>query len=247
MWRGNAVSLRGRGFGVYRSEAFVFPPSSQHSCFAALAKNSRLWTVFTVLRTAASRQCDCHVASLLAMTEANYRSARFIMLSLQIRALPTCLRRLAVRSRFGLDCARDDEGGERYVWFLYCPLTRNCFFRKIRAFRKVWRRDDGVPPYRNGVTPAKVCSIQTKYPWADEERPYRKRETLLKAIYRNPTEVARPHFYNPFRLLKRCGVWDTVASVPAAFLLLFSPPEKSRFLFTFFLKEKFPYVIKENI
>ena len=31
------------------------PPSSQHSCFAALAKNSHLWTVFTVLRTAASR------------------------------------------------------------------------------------------------------------------------------------------------------------------------------------------------
>ena len=30
-------------------------PGSQHSCFAALAKNSRLWTVFTVLRTAASR------------------------------------------------------------------------------------------------------------------------------------------------------------------------------------------------
>ena len=30
-------------------------PSSQHSCFAALAKNSHLWTVFTVLRTAASR------------------------------------------------------------------------------------------------------------------------------------------------------------------------------------------------
>ena len=31
------------------------PPSSQHSCFTALAKNSHLWTVFTVLRTAASR------------------------------------------------------------------------------------------------------------------------------------------------------------------------------------------------
>ena len=31
------------------------PPSSQHSCFAALAKNSRLWTVFTALRAAASR------------------------------------------------------------------------------------------------------------------------------------------------------------------------------------------------
>ena len=37
------------------SLTLVATPGSQHSCFAALAKNSRLWTVFTVLRTAASR------------------------------------------------------------------------------------------------------------------------------------------------------------------------------------------------
>ena len=37
------------------SPTLVATPGSQHSCFAALAKNSRLRTVFTVLRTAASR------------------------------------------------------------------------------------------------------------------------------------------------------------------------------------------------
>ena len=36
--------------------AFVSAPRSQHSCFAALAKNSHLRTVFTALRAAASRR-----------------------------------------------------------------------------------------------------------------------------------------------------------------------------------------------
>ena len=115
-------------FEAYRSASSVFPPRSQHSCFAALAKNSRLWTVFTALRAAASRHCDCHVASLLAMTEAKYRYAwltggrgrpplprsiksKYRHCRLASRgSLPsqTCLRRLAVRSRLGLDYARDD-------------------------------------------------------------------------------------------------------------------------------------------
>ncbi len=43
-----------------------------------------------------------------------------------------------------------------------------------------------------------------------------------------------PLCHNLFRPLKRCGVWDTVASVPAAFLLLFSPLEKSKIQFLFF-------------
>ena len=38
----------------------VPPPRPQHSCFAALAKNSHLRTVFTAIRAAASRQCDSH-------------------------------------------------------------------------------------------------------------------------------------------------------------------------------------------
>ena len=68
-------------------------PSSQHSCFAALAKNSRLWTVFTVLRTAASRPLH--------------------------------------------------KGGK------ILSAIAVLFVRKVRALRKVERRDEGVPPYRS--------------------------------------------------------------------------------------------------
>ena len=35
-------------------------------------------------------------------------------------------------------------------------------YRKIREFRKVWRRDEGVPPYRSGVTPAKSLAYTDK-------------------------------------------------------------------------------------
>ena len=60
---------------------FVSAPRSQHSCFAALAKNSHLRTVFTALRAAASRQCDCHVARCAPRNDKAVRVyARFIML-----------------------------------------------------------------------------------------------------------------------------------------------------------------------
>ena len=110
----------------------VPPPGSQRSCFAALAKNSRLWTVFTVLRTAASRRCDCYVASLLAMTVAKYR----------------------------------------YAWFLYCLLSRNCFFRKTRAFRKVGGGTRASRPTETGNNiPNKYLPAAARRR-ADEERPY---------------------------------------------------------------------------
>ncbi len=35
-------------------------------------------------------------------------------------------------------------------------------YRKIREFREVWRRDEGVPPYRSGVTPAKSLAYTNK-------------------------------------------------------------------------------------
>ena len=35
--------------------------------------------------------------------------------------------------------------------------------------------------------------------------------------------------FMPSHTKKRCGVWDTVASVPTTFLLLFSSPEKRRY------------------
>ncbi len=74
-----ARSPRGQVFKEYLSVLFEFPPRSQHSCFAALAKNSHLWTVFTALCAAASRQCDCHATATpsLAMTRAEYRSVWF--------------------------------------------------------------------------------------------------------------------------------------------------------------------------
>ena len=35
-----------------------------------------------------------------------------------------------IRSRLGLDYARDDEAKNRYAWFLYCPLARYYHFIK---------------------------------------------------------------------------------------------------------------------
>ena len=62
--------------GMYRYARIVFPPGSQHICFAALAKNSHLWTVFTVLRTAASRPLHKGGKILSAIAELIIRKVR---------------------------------------------------------------------------------------------------------------------------------------------------------------------------
>ena len=48
--------------GCFIRVRYVRLPSPLATSWSALAKNSHLRTVFTALRAAASRQCDCHVA-----------------------------------------------------------------------------------------------------------------------------------------------------------------------------------------
>ena len=64
------------------------------------------------------------------MTGQRSVTSGFIMFLLLIRASPTCQRRLAVRFRLGLDCARDDEARERYVWFYNVRYRGIVFFVK---------------------------------------------------------------------------------------------------------------------
>ena len=58
---------------------------------------------------------------------------------------------------------------------------------------------------------------------------------LLKTIIEQPKDACpyngKTSFYKLTYPKKRCGVRDTVASVPATFLLLFSSPEKRRYPF----------------
>ena len=122
-----------------------------------------------------------------------------------------------------------------------------------------WRADEGVPPYRNDLTPAKVSLYSNDIPLGGR----RTSLPVLSSLYlpllnvistegvavteKSPAEVSRcPLSYNYFRPLKRCGVRDTAASVPAAFLLLFSPPEKSRISFPFLSKENVCYYFKSK-
>ena len=60
-------------------------------------------------------------------------------------------------------------------------------------------------------------------------QPKTKDPTIRKQAFINsltPKSVAGATRQVIAHLKKRCGVWDTIASVPATFLLLFSSPEK---------------------
>ena len=61
---------------------FVSAPRSQHSCFAALAKNSHLRTVFTALRAAASRRSIPTVTSFPQNDNLSGRARRLIRISI---------------------------------------------------------------------------------------------------------------------------------------------------------------------
>ena len=101
------------------------------------------------------------------------------------------------------------------------------------------RRDEGVPPYRGDITPAKDLSYTSKLPTGGRGRPPLPALTIVTVVTR------QPHYFNLFRPLKRCGC-DTAASVPAAFLLLFSPLEKSSISPPFFLKENICYYFQSK-
>ena len=63
----------------------------------------------------------------------------------------------------------------------------------------------------------------------DNGQPRTSVPTVRKQAFINsltPKSVAGATRQNFAPTLKRCGVWDTVASVPTTFLLLFSSPEK---------------------
>ena len=93
---------------------------------------------------------------------------------------------------------------------------------------------------------------------AEEKRPYLFSQTLFLSLFNVISTEASAKRRNPprkspdnvstiifFDLFTRCGVWDTAASVPAAFLLLFSPPEKSRFHF-FVLEKTFSLFLSQR-
>ena len=63
-------------------------PRSQHSCFAALAKNSHLWTVFTALRAAASRRSIPTVVSLPRNDKLKWRAQRFKRFGIKTKRTP---------------------------------------------------------------------------------------------------------------------------------------------------------------
>ena len=64
------------------AEATVSAPRSQHSCFAALAKNSHPRTVFTALRAAASRRSIPTVTSFPQNDKLQERVRRLIRISI---------------------------------------------------------------------------------------------------------------------------------------------------------------------
>ena len=125
---------------------------------------------------------------------------------------------------------------------------------KYRSARLTAGRGRPALP-RRSYARQKFCRTQTKYPWADEERPYLSSQSLIlpllkchfdrsvSVVEKSPTEVTRlPRYYNLFRPLKRCGVRDTVASVPATFGFFFFA-RKRTFIFPF-LKKKFVTISK---
>ena len=134
---------------------------------------------------------------------------------------------------------------------------------KLSTVPQGWRRDEGVPPYRNGVTPAKDLSFTNNLPAGGRGRPplprFNKRNVISPSVasrqlpaYKGAENKVVFLGYHPttplhthFRPLKRCGVWDTVASVPAAFLhTFFSARKKYEFCSLSFLKKIFVTITK---
>ena len=90
-----------------------------------------------------------------------------------------------------LDCARDDGARERYVWFynvfivdtgiadlptaarrsLPRDLSTALEMTELNTVPQGWRRDEGVPPYRGGFTPAKVSLYSNGIPSGGRGRP----------------------------------------------------------------------------
>ena len=109
------------------AEATVSASRSQHSCFAALAKNSHPRTVFTALRAAASRQCDCHASAApsLAMTVAKYLFAWVNTVAKRERAVS----KHAVAKKNGAD--RDNR--RKKTAGAYFPYVTAVFTRNLIA------------------------------------------------------------------------------------------------------------------
>ena len=113
------------------AETTVSAPRSQHSCFAALAKNSHLWTVFTALRAAASRRSIPTVTSFPRNDKLYGRSWHFIRIS---NSIPKCTpkppchcerrrsRSVAISRKGRLTCV---HGQKTFPWGI-SPLRSDC-------------------------------------------------------------------------------------------------------------------------
>ena len=125
---------------------------------------------------------------------------------------------------------------------------------KYRSARLAAGRGRPALP-RRSYARQRIVILKRYTPRADEERPYLSSQSLIlpllkchfdrsvSVVEKSPTEVTRlPRYYNLFRPLKRCGVRDTVASVPATFGFFFFA-RKRTFIFPF-LKKKFVTISK---
>ena len=91
------------------------------SCFAALAKNSHLRTVFTALRAAASRQCDCHVARCAPRNDKGGLGARLglkLLILIKCHERPYSLSFRGSETTVGISRKRNESSGDRRQFFI---------------------------------------------------------------------------------------------------------------------------------
>ena len=80
-------------------------------------------------------------------------------------------------------------------------------------------------PYTNDFfRRAGACSRRHFIRTAEDVCPYSEKTSVYFLSHQKSVAGATQQNFAP--TLKRCGAWDTIASVPTTFLLLFSSPEK---------------------
>ena len=72
-----------------------------------------------------------------------------------------------------------------------------------------------------------ACSRRRSFRTAEDESPYSDKTSVYFLSYQKSVAGATRQAISHSK--KRCGAWDTAASVPTTFLLLFSSPEKRRY------------------
>ena len=143
----------------------VSAPRSQHSCFAALAKNSHLRTVFTALRAAASRRSVPTVTTFPRNDKLYGRARRFIRI-IRIKSYVHPYH-VVIASEGTAEAWQSPGRGTSATnpHGLRAPrwLTAEIFpaLETITSVH-VMRRDEGVPPYRRLRRESVMLSLRAK-------------------------------------------------------------------------------------